>query len=952
MDFDLEQQKLTPQNNDAFDADSIELDLEVEEREPTVLEYARFHGLCTDHSLAPPCLDAILVPTSDNLETDLQYTTDCSNTNSVSELTKERLTLNKEAAFLLKTVHLMQQQVPKDVELPSDHWRRAARLKQEVPILRSDPELDLMKFGNTDIPSLTNSKIPFEVINVENDEGFEWPVKYYVYPAQTHEQAKSEKLKIPRKHIVFLQEAVKDHHTPEDSERIKEYSLDYTRVCMESTNSAAAEAKALEDSIMEADVLVRPDSVGSDMIVTQDDVASQHFSRHFENSPSPHPKRKIEDLKLEGPLTPPMFSDSPTKKIKSVSFSDILHEYKIKSPSTLESGNDEITSEEGFVDFFREAMQPHAEEAKQRVENEKLSEIDTTMRFDVPNVDFSLPIAPWNEFVHTKTRNQPAAETEFDAQMKFLLRVKRDYLKLASSWHGLTKLERDLPWMPFPTQIGSVAINETLHGEEVLSNMLELTTGDIATSSSEVWKRDGLRILEDDEETEDELEMAEAEEQNDIDLLIRKRKLEMEEEEADVKFRGKEKKVPGPVASVAPNQGGVPREVVRSHHWNAPVSSPRRDSTPSRPPKEPLEQQEHDSSLMFGGMFSASIALRKFMEIQGKSVKKVDAGEGRTSSPTQVLVPPNVSSHIRTAEMSQQLPMDRPSEMPPPPLPKLRSIPRKLPPCSFVIATTLLQQRYLTREIEKLYPKAEFIQRDFTSPHSAAGEADLLLSPSTGLIFTTLQQVKQRALPGQRDQSPQHERIAKLQLRYERLIVLVSEGLGRDIEEQGSSRPVDNRDKEAITALELFTSKMEAEIIVKYVRGGELALARSIVGEMASWGLPHGSKDIGNLKMLQDETYWELFLRRAGFNSFAAQVILASLHTSYPIALSSSSPSSLNTSTSANTIEVYGLPAFILATGEERVQRFQVLLGGSRVLTRVNKVLDQEWPSAVNGFTV
>lgn len=238
MEFDLEQQESSvlssPQNDDAFDADSIELDLE--EREPTVLEYARFHGLCTDYSLGSPCVDTILIPSSDSLEIDLQYTTDCSNTNSASELTKERLTLNKEAAFLLKTVHLVQQQAPNDVQLPSDHWRRAAKLKQEVPILRSDPGLDLVKFGNTDIPSLTNSKIPFEIINVENDEGFEWPIKYYAYPAQYDDQAKSEKLKIPRKHIIFLQDAVKDHHTPEDSEGIKEYSLNYTRVCMDTAH--------------------------------------------------------------------------------------------------------------------------------------------------------------------------------------------------------------------------------------------------------------------------------------------------------------------------------------------------------------------------------------------------------------------------------------------------------------------------------------------------------------------------------------------------------------------------------------------------------------------------------------------------------------------------------------------------------------------------------------------
>jgi hypothetical protein len=35
---------------------------------------------------------------------------------------------------------------------------------------------------------------------------------------------------------------------------------------------------------------------------------------------------------------------------------------------------------------------------------------------------------------------------------------------------------------------------------------------------------------------------------------------------------------------------------------------------------------------------------------------------------------------------------------------------------------------------------------------------------------------------------------------------------------------------------------------------------------------------------------------------------------------------------------------------EERVGFFQVLMGGSRILKRVSRLLDQEWVSAVHGF--
>lgn len=96
-------------------------------------------------------------------------------------------------------------------------------------------------------------------------------------------------------------------------------------------------------------------------------------------------------------------------------------------------------------------------------------------------------------------------------------------------------------------------------------------------------------------------------------------------------------------------------------------------------------------------------------------------------------------------------------------------------------------------------------------------------------------------------------------------------------------------------------------------------------------------------------TQWELFLRRAGFNTYAAQVIIGSLQTPDPYPLSFSSPS---VSGIFETVEVLGLTAFILMDADERVRRFQALLGGSRILKRVNRVLEQEWPSAVNGFAI
>ena len=158
------------------------------------------------------------------------------------------------------------------------------------------------------------------------------------------------------------------------------------------------------------------------------------------------------------------------------------------------------------------------------------------------------------------------------------------------------------------------------------------------------------------------------------------------------------------------------------------------------------------------------------------------------------------------------------------------------------------------KQIEQLYATAEMVYRDYALPYSPTDEADIILSPSTGLILTTLQQIKQRPLPGQPNRFPVKERMQALQLRYERLVVVVGEGLSHEMESQGSSRPDDPRDKDALTRLEGFANQLEGEALIKYVRGGEKALARSIVIEMAQYGLQHGSRDIGKIKPLAVET--------------------------------------------------------------------------------------------------
>jgi hypothetical protein len=90
-----------------------------------------------------------------------------------------------------------------------------------------------------------------------------------------------------------------------------------------------------------------------------------------------------------------------------------------------------------------------------------------------------------------------------------------------------------------------------------------------------------------------------------------------------------------------------------------------------------------------------------------------------------------------------------------------------------------------------------------------------------------------------------------LQLRHERLLVLVSEGLR---EENGYSRPEDTRDKDSLRDLELFTTHLEGSVAVEYVPGGEKELARATVENMSKYGLPHISSEMHDIKLFPAET--------------------------------------------------------------------------------------------------
>jgi hypothetical protein len=252
----------------------------------------------------------------------------------------------------------------------------------------------------------------------------------------------------------------------------------------------------------------------------------------------------------------------------------------------------------------------------------------------------------------------------------------------------------------------------------------------------------------------------------------------------------------------------------------------------------------------------------------------------------------------------------------------LPAIPFSLPAAAFIVSTTILSSRNLYRTIKKLYPRARFVERDFTtslidnSPSSShvypTSEADILLSPKTGIILTSLQRLRQRPLPG--DPSGRNfksgvavkRRILELVPRYERLAIVV----------YTPTPPVASNDAELVARFYGFAAGLigECDVIVRIAVGEVEAtvMARWIVSIMAH------EASMGSYELQEAETTWEWFLRRAGCNAFAAQVV------------------------SKISADSGGLAWFLTMPMEERRRVFNKVVG-PRVIRTMEIFLDARW---------
>ncbi|KAL3418475.1 hypothetical protein PVAG01_10191 [Phlyctema vagabunda] len=837
--------------------------------------------------------------------------------------TKELLQISAEGKQLLLTLS-------RDVSSAIDpspllEAGRVKRFKVEEPILRTDHQLDCRNFARRDTfePQLFDIRLPQECIDDEKGEGLCIPTQFWHLGQEKLDKIKAEKPQLPKDSFKYLATALSNTYTEADGDTVWKSLQCYKRSgilelvtppLLPSDPSPVPHVPTSSD--LNVPLLSDPPSlVGMELQSIEETLFEQDLGFHVETGHSPDPidlfgfsdhvkaskSIKFKDIKLEETLTPPQAA-SP----KNVHFSPLIEAIPPFSPPSSAAGPKEDN-------YFKDAFGDADERIMRIVEQEKLPpEESFKARVVEPIIDLTLPAPPWKQI--EKYRQSTKVETMQKDMIRLAIGDSMPVLK------GMRALNHKLSWSPFSKWKPQISLDGPISVDDRRWEKYVYGQDDekIFDSSEFTWKPPGLKILRDDDE-DSEIDFGFFENPETIHTPAVNQTMDAADQSINL------------TNTIIGHAEALVKPAVT-------LATAARDFMKNNPSKPRSSEGAKKSKLSFnaptsliGGDFSAENEMDNFLALRGSKRQKLSDSSYFASAKASTQTQPATIAPQSSTQVAEGVRIGTPAINLPSPILNPPAY-----PVSIIVASTLLKQRSLIRQIESLFPSLSLTERDFSRHNTAiwepgrvsrspiisplASEADLAISASTGIILTTLAKVRQKPLPGQKGRSALRERVEVVNMRYEKLTVLVSEGADR-------AQELADADTMALSEFIAFASALPGSARVHYVAGGEVEIGKWLTYHIIQHA-PASERGAKEITLLEDETHWELFLRRAGLNAFAAQLILGQLK---------------GPEGEAPNPELSGLLAFVKMGNQARIEMFAGLCGGAKVLSRVGRLIDARW---------
>ena len=966
------------------------------------MEYARFYGLRRDLPL-DNLLSSDLIPLpSEDIYLDMKelpglLRADTLQAGVLESLRNERLDVDKETAtFLASSLGAAKrfELDPVDVMLEPEGLHR---LKLELPLLARDHEVEMLALRRRNEVRLSSQGIDRFQLDSDKNEGIAFPRAEIDKKLALDRELGNEKLDVSKETVGLLRDLHELWNGKDVNLLDGLYESYKVRTCtvfpvVDCVTDSSQRSKAIHVSppllpvtppytpsapapeAMQIELASTPeDLIAKDAAAAEEDIldsqqatdgtpsdgpvfTAQEISAAIDSytaaasSSSPLARKRVRDLHLEPPLTSHDLVESTSddegssaKRVKKVHFDSgvaaLIPDFHIEGCDTL-SG----IAEQQDVEL-QDIILRDAESVRLQLQDEQLVEIDTTLRVRVPQLEPVRLQSPWEPSEADRTTSQTRQNT--------LRQLGKECLKDTRKWSGVSKLERILLWAPFPHHLGKIDLHERFDGdastEEFLIDMgFDDGTGDIDVQPMVIRH---LRCHERDDD-DDEAEPA-----------------VFEDDDLDGDIEEEERQVPEHAPTVPL---GIDQDLLSSKRQsNLDHATNYVDRLISVPSAISVTATSRTSaataSLMQGD------GLTQFMQLRGKAPRisnpvGEELGTG-TILPSALPVPKSnlAPATVMVAQVDnrqEQAPETPPISIPMPEMKQLDTH-HKIPIA--VSSAFMAGNRRLMRLLQTTLPNVGICEREsaITLLQNNSGqteEADLTISPSTGVIVTTLQKLKQKPLPGQQPSltGSLRSRIVSTAPRYERLIILVKENSSNPSQPEdpttsaaSTTNPLDNRDCTALSDLIAWTITALSpgpETQILYIPGGDPEAANWLAAAIshnhhqgglgaaidAAVGAARNNdhEDDDEFSLMRDETMWERWLRAAGLNAFAAQVVLRGLR------MRNLCPAG---SAEGSVSPRFGLQAFVAMTLEQWIETFGGLLGGERVLRGVSAGLDSGW---------